>query len=216
MAWVRLDDKYPDHPKVRAAGAIAELVHVRAMCYAMRHLTDGVIPESVIPSLLVGLEHIGIATGGVPGMFEVGKEALEIDWPEALVRAGLWHPRRGGYLLHDFLDYNPSKKEVLEKRKQQSDGGRLGATRRWGRDPASMGQPNGGVRVEPTGQPIQPGCSPSPYPSPSPKKKTPRSARAPIQGGSDRPESFRGGEPTRVGDVLGKALARIRTEVGDA
>ncbi len=35
-----------------------------------------------------------------------------------LVLAGLWEPTDTGWVAHDFLDWNPSKAEVLASRKE--------------------------------------------------------------------------------------------------
>ncbi len=97
--WARFDDEFPDHPKVLAAGPLAGWLHVCAICYACRYLTDGFIPEGQIrrladvdePSLLVG----------------------------RLVSAGLWEVVRGGYQIHDFLAYQPSKAGIEHERAEQ-------------------------------------------------------------------------------------------------
>lgn len=51
MTWVKLDDTFPDHPKVIAAGPDAAWLYVCALCYASKHLTDGFIPKDAIPRL---------------------------------------------------------------------------------------------------------------------------------------------------------------------
>ena len=129
--WARLDDAFPQHPKVVAAGAFCELIQVRAICYACRYLTDGFLPHGIIPSLLTGFEHVGIETGGVPGMWGVGHDFDEVDWPKRMVETGLWEKASGGYTIHDFLEYNPARAWVMAERKRKSEGGKLGAQRRW-------------------------------------------------------------------------------------
>lgn len=39
--------------------------------------------------------------------------------PGQLVAAGLWEPMEGGWQIHDYLDYNPSRDQVLEEREAQ-------------------------------------------------------------------------------------------------
>ncbi len=102
MAWARIDDAMPDHPKVLSAGALAELVEYRAICYANRYLTDGFIPFGALDRLIGGLERI----------FDGPHEELATR----LVRAGLWKRVRGGWRIHDFLKYNLSRKEVEDSR----------------------------------------------------------------------------------------------------
>jgi len=47
-----------------------------------------------------------------------------------MVQAGLWDGRDGGYWVHDYLDYNPSRAEVLSRREQQRRAGRHGGKHR--------------------------------------------------------------------------------------
>jgi hypothetical protein len=126
MTWIRLDNTFPEHPKVVSAGPIAALIHIRAICYCSRNLTDGFLPAAAVSSLLTGFEHVGISTGGVPGLCEVGADVLELDWPWIMVKHHLWEPVPGGFSVHDFLDYNPSRKEVVAQRRSQSLKGRKG------------------------------------------------------------------------------------------
>src|SRR5262245_14644743 len=119
MVWARIDDTMKDHPKIVAAGPLAELIQYRALQYCNRYLTDGFVPYAAVAALLVGLEAF----------------APHEDWPATMVRAKLWKPRRGGYFVHDFLDYNRSKADVLAERNRKSKGGVKGAkrtnSRRW-------------------------------------------------------------------------------------
>lgn len=120
MTWVKVDDHLADHPKVLGLGKLAPLalaLQIRALCYCSRYLTDGRVPAGAIPGLLDGFDAWGIETASVPGMFAIGVEADELDWPAMMVRAGLWERLRGGdYLIHDYLDYNPSRESVLLER----------------------------------------------------------------------------------------------------
>lgn len=93
MSWLKLDDRYPDHPKLQALGDDYDAglsLDIRGKCYASANLTDGFIPERV---------------------FRHEKAMIA-----RLVEVGLWHEVDGGYVIHDFLDYNPSRAEVLAKR----------------------------------------------------------------------------------------------------
>lgn len=109
MPWVRLDDGFPEHPKLLKAGPLAMLMQVAALCYCNRHLTDGFIPEGKVPTLL-NLDGLG-------------------DWREvlsALLREGIWERVDGGYQVHDYLDYQPSRAQVLAEREQKREAGRKG------------------------------------------------------------------------------------------
>src|SRR5262245_56893589 len=104
------------------------MIHIRALCYASRHLTDGFVPNAVLPTLLAGLEAFAIER--IP--------AKEFDWPAHLVRHGLWEEVMAsmapaiaiGWQLHDFLEYNPSKSSIEKLRKAKAKAGRKGANAR--------------------------------------------------------------------------------------
>jgi hypothetical protein len=49
MTWVRLDDQFPDHPKVVNLSDRAFRLHVWGICYSARFLTDGLIQRDAIP-----------------------------------------------------------------------------------------------------------------------------------------------------------------------
>lgn len=101
MTWVKLDDQFPDHPKVVKAGGDAAWLHVTAICYANRHLTDGFIPEGQV---------IRLSDRRNPA-----KLAAE------LVKVGMWETAVGGWMIHDFLDWNPSAAEVKKRREKERD-----------------------------------------------------------------------------------------------
>ena len=124
--WVKLDDGFADHPKVIQLNPLAVTMQVRALCYASRHLTDGFIPAGAVPQLLAGFERVIMRD--TP---DDGRSARDVDWAGLMVEAGLWDRVEHGYLVHDFLDYNPSKSDVLKERKKTRD--RITKLRRNGR-----------------------------------------------------------------------------------
>ena len=107
MAWVKIDDGFARHPKVLAAGATAAHLFVAALCHCNQYLTDGFVAEAVAPTLLP------------PGGAWQGAA-------DALVRVGLWEAVDGGWQVHDYLDYQPSREEVLQEREQKRAAGRAG------------------------------------------------------------------------------------------
>jgi hypothetical protein len=104
VSWVRLADDFADHPKVRQLGKPAFCLHVWALCYCARHLTDGFIEPS-----------------GYRGNPWVSKRSAQDAALRELERTGLWTPVDGGYCIHDYLQYNPDRAEVLEKRRQVAE-----------------------------------------------------------------------------------------------
>lgn len=125
MTWVRLDEEFARHPKVLEAGPLGMAMHVAALCYCNQYLTDGYIPHAV-PSGLLNLNGIDVALGGN----EFVQAGCEASWDmvvDNLVRAGLWVPvDTGGWVIHDYHEFQPSKAEVLELRKQRAEAGKKG------------------------------------------------------------------------------------------
>ena len=159
MTWVRLDDGFADHPKVVAAGHLALVVHVRALCYAARHRTDGAIPTAAAPVLCVGL----------------GPSATLI---RALVENGLWDADDRGWRIHDYLEYNPSRADLEAqgeaKRAAGIKGGRASAQARAQASGQAPASPSVGRLVQAQSNP------PSPSPSPPLEDQNKDSAALPL------------------------------------
>jgi hypothetical protein len=105
MSWAKLDDQFHSHPKARAAWKAhprALGLHVLAMSYCAGHLTDGFVDDAFIEEKL-------------PDKRERAQTV------EALVRADLWAARPHGWQINDWLDYNPSKADVIAKRQADAD-----------------------------------------------------------------------------------------------
>lgn len=103
MAWIRLDDQIMHNPKVRdllARAPEAFAFHIAGMCASASALTDGHIATRDLP--LVAAEAL------VPESSAVSQ----------LVEVGLWEPLADGYEIHDYLDYQPSRDQVLEARER--------------------------------------------------------------------------------------------------
>lgn len=113
MGWARLDDKRADNEKLMAAGFEARGLDEAAICWCAGHESDGVIPETAVAMLAVG--------HGCKGWRKVVAR---------LVGVGRWHAVDGGWELHDYLDYNPSRAQVTadrdHKSKVRSEAGRRG------------------------------------------------------------------------------------------
>ena len=92
MSWARFDDRFPDHEKIVPLSNSAFRLHVTAICYANAQLTDGYIGVGV-------LRRIGWAC-----------DNLDEDVAQ-LCANNLWERAEEGYLVHDYLEYNPSREE---------------------------------------------------------------------------------------------------------
>ncbi len=134
MTWVRIDDGFYQHPKVASAGPLAMAMQVAALCYCNKNLTDGFVPWSVAQSLL-SWEFIGQADADNPErgspLFKVGitcgmaGDDVTCQFVIGqLVTNGLWDEADGGFRVHDYLDYQPSKAEILALRNVRSKAGK--------------------------------------------------------------------------------------------
>jgi len=106
MAWVRIDDKFTEHPKLVQAGPLGVAMQIAALCYANRHLTDGELPANIVARFMPTVCYDP----------ETGEEITWRDVADRLVEIGIWHKTDGGYLIHDYLEYQPSKADVEAER----------------------------------------------------------------------------------------------------
>lgn len=115
MPWVRFDDQFTIHRKVDGLSDAAFRLHVSAIFWSARNLTDGCVPE----------EDLEIVSARVrkPARF-----ATE------LVKRGVWHeagftcksdhcptPGSDGWVIHDYGQYQYSKEQVAAKRAKDAE-----------------------------------------------------------------------------------------------
>ena len=115
MTWLKKDDRFPEHRKVRRLSDGAYRLHDTALCACARDETDGLLTESDLDDL----QHSG----------RLRKYAPE------LVKAGLWEPVEGGWMMHDYLDYNPSHAHLEVERERSRERQRRARERRLGINP---------------------------------------------------------------------------------
>jgi hypothetical protein len=109
MSWFRCDDRLGDHPKVMALDEkLLPAMGLWVLCgvYCSKHLTDGFVPRKVVR------------------MYGGERLAKELE------TAGLFKTAPGGWILHDYLDWNPSKEQVLEVRAKRQASGQAGGQAR--------------------------------------------------------------------------------------
>ena len=205
MVWQRIDDQFGVSQKViripRKRRQQVVGLWTLANNYAVRALTDGVLEEHELDEL----------------------DAKEPDVAE-LVRVGLWHskghkcsecsqPPAGGVIVHDFLDYNPSREKVMAER--EGERVRKAAQRRSKRSPSGTpdGTPDGRGPV--SGDPVP--SRPDPVPSPL-TDMTHEPQSGPVGDGS--PSGLDGGEivslRARAAGIkdLAKVMRLLRPIVG--
>ena len=93
MAWFKVDDNLSTHMKVVMAGNEAMGLWVRAGSWAAQHMTDGFVPSQVLPLF-----------------------AAPVELADTLVECGLWHEADGGWVFNDWLEFQPSREQVLSER----------------------------------------------------------------------------------------------------
>ena len=99
MAWVRIDDSFPDHPKVIGLSDKAFRLYITALCYSNRYLTDGILPLNTVKSF-ANSRHIS-----------------------SLVASNLWELSENFIPILSYDEYQFTKERVLTKR--ESDRKRL-------------------------------------------------------------------------------------------
>jgi hypothetical protein len=111
VTWVYLDDKMPEHPKIICLSDGAFRLHISAIAYSNRHLTDGIIRGEIV--------------GGFVPRYRKA-------YLSELVERALWMEITAGvYEIHDYLEWNKSRAEIEKRRQARAEGGRKGADRRW-------------------------------------------------------------------------------------
>lgn len=101
MPHAEVDDNFADHGKVWRLSDAAFRLHTSGILYCARLITDGFVPANKVQKL-------------VP-KFRV--KALD-----ELVSAGMWTAvgidQVVSYEIHDYLDWNPSRAQIEERRKK--------------------------------------------------------------------------------------------------
>jgi hypothetical protein len=156
MTWVRIDEEFARHPKVVAVGPLGMAMQVAGLCYCNQYLTDGFIPRAAAATLL-SFDGIDVTMWEVKGIVSGGAEASWNLVASSLVDQQLWEEIPGGYLIHDYHDYQPTKAEVLELRKLRSEAGRKGGKASSRANPKQVLKPvpsNGSSRTEAKPKPV--------------------------------------------------------------
>lgn len=133
MSWAKLDDGLPDHPKVDALleedelrGLAAVGLWALSLCRCSQQLTDGAIHRRALARLAPEHGRDLAALLAARGLFDVDDS--------------------GGFAVHDFLTYNPSREEVLKRRAE--DAQRKATARADARAAASSRRSAGAIRPE--------------------------------------------------------------------
>ncbi|MGH3499334.1 MAG: hypothetical protein ACRDQA_00295 [Nocardioidaceae bacterium] len=144
--WFKVDDSFHSHPKVMATEPAALGLWVVAGTWSSANLTDGFVPDYVLPRL-------------APDSATLARK---------LVAAGLWTRTRGGYLFHDWNDYNFTAEEVAERKRLRAEAGRKGGQVRGSKRSKSQANAQANAKQKPSTVPV-----PEPEPSVSYETENP-------------------------------------------
>lgn len=141
-------------------------MQIAALCYANRHLTDGELPANIVARFMPTVCYDP----------ETGEEITWRDVADRLVEIGIWHKTESGYVIHDYLKYQPSKADVeAERAAARERMARIRSKRK-----ANQSRSSDDVRTN-TGR-----SSPSPNPNPNIEEDDDKYTRARARG--DDPE----------------------------
>lgn len=125
--WIKLDDDFFDHPKVVGLSLVAVHVHLRAICWCSKHLTDGRIPLAVVESWSVRRWRDAIDSLVDRGLWERPTVDLGSTYGLPTVR----DPKVAEWFqIHDYLDHQRSAEEARNiKAKRAKAGAKGGAAK---------------------------------------------------------------------------------------
>lgn len=116
MPWVRFDDQFSIHRKVAGLSDAAFRLHVAAIFWCARNLTDGVVPEEDLVDVCARVRK--------PARFAA--ECVKRDaWHDARHECGSEKCAApvdaDGWVIHDYLVYQPSKAQVMADREKAAE-----------------------------------------------------------------------------------------------
>lgn len=115
MPYARIDDQFYMTVKNATIDRDEQDLFFAGNVYCNQQLTDGFIPASVLPILALWAK--------LPT--EANAQAIA----SRLVEHRYWELVDGGYMVHDFLDWNMSKVEILTLREARAKAGKAGGER---------------------------------------------------------------------------------------
>jgi len=99
--WLKVVASITKQPKFMTISPSASWLWLGGVGYCRESDTDGFIPNAVMPTLAPTV-------------------SLPTKHAKVLCDAGLWERVEGGYRVHDYLDWNPSKADLEEFRKRDT------------------------------------------------------------------------------------------------
>jgi hypothetical protein len=144
MSWAKIDDQFYLNQKNDTITRDEQDLYLAGLVYCNGQLTDGFIPAGKLALLFVWAK--------LP--IEANAQALA----SGLVKQNYWEFAEGGYMVHDFLDWNMSKEEIIALKSERTEAGRRGGV-------ASAAKRQANARASVQAKPKQ-NSTQSPSPSP--------------------------------------------------
>ena len=166
MAWVRIDDCFDEHPKLQKVGPIGWGYWLAGLAYCNRNLTDGFIPWAKAQTLasFVVMEYDGKLSKLCHSSGMVGQD-MDAEWViMLLLEAGLWEEVDGGFAVHDYSEYQPTKAQIEEEREKKKAAGQAGG------QASAVARASAGASAN-VKQVVKQNPTPNPSPSPTPIRK---------------------------------------------
>jgi hypothetical protein len=126
VPWVRFDDQFPIHRKVKGLGDPAFRLHAEAIFWCARNLTDGYVPAADLPDLATARRPLKLVPELVSrgNWHQAGQACKSESCPAHADRQP--ESARNGWIIHDYFEYQPSKAKVERERKAKA-----GRQQRW-------------------------------------------------------------------------------------
>lgn len=118
MPWARINDKANSDPKLLALSNGAWRLFFAGNAYANDALSDGFIPDYVVATF-------GLRSDRRPA--EPASPADVRRWIDELLavlvvgKGPLWHRAPGGFMVHDYFDWNDTREVILAERVRGAD-----------------------------------------------------------------------------------------------
>ena len=138
--WVKISLDLPRHPKMMVVSVPARWLFVELLCYCSEYMTDGVVPEVVAKRLAsnIASDTLSDLLNKMPSkelsimlseMLSTGLSNLADRLLEELTGNGdpaTLSVEGDTYIIHDYLDHQASRKDVLARQKRLREAGRRG------------------------------------------------------------------------------------------
>jgi hypothetical protein len=109
MTWSKFDDNFHGHPKTRriCRNPIAFMLHVLAINYCSSYDLDGKVDEPFVEDT-------------------IPNQPDRVGAVQHLIECGVWHENGSGWIIHDFLEYHPSRSAVRDRKARDAERKRQG------------------------------------------------------------------------------------------